>query len=88
MFQTITTRYHGPGNVRGARITAKASGGIRKSFPYDHAAGPEGSHLAAAWALAASLNWCGDWHGGALDDKGARVWVKAREGAGNSFKVA
>lgn len=86
MFQTITTRYsHG---ARGARITARTSGGIRKAFPYNHEAGPDGSHLAAAWALAASLNWCGDWHGGALNTRGDKVWVHAREGAGNGFKVA
>lgn len=85
MFQTITTRYsHG---ARGARIIAKASGGVRKSFPYDHAAGAEGSHTAAAWALAASLNWTGQWFGGALNDKGDRVWVKPREGADNGFAV-
>lgn len=85
MGQSITTRFsHGE---RGAFITARTSGGIRKRFPYDHAAGADGSHLAAAWALAASLNWTGQWAGGALDDKGARVWVSVDRPSSERFDV-
>ena len=54
--QAITTRYHGPTNCRGSRISARAQAG-RLSLPYDHALTLDGNHEAAAAALAGKFNW-------------------------------
>nr|GAT42304.1 predicted protein [Mycena chlorophos] len=61
IFQSITTKYHGPGNVRGARITAKASAGHKLTVRYDHSKGTDENHRDAAMALAEKLGWSGDW---------------------------
>jgi hypothetical protein len=77
MSQSITTKFsHGE---RGPFITARASGGIRKRFPYDHAMNDDGNHSTAAMALAQSLSWRGKWVSGALDTTGARIWVCLRD---------
>ena len=54
----IITRYHGPTNTRGARISADAGMGRRCSIPYDHAA--YNPHDVAALALCAKMGWEGD----------------------------
>lgn len=56
---TITTRYSGPTNTRGSRITAKGHG-RQLTVPYDYALNPCGNHEAAARALAAVLGYTGD----------------------------
>ena len=48
----ITTRYHGPTDTRGSRITANALG-RRATVPYDYAA--KDPHAIAAQALADKL---------------------------------
>ncbi len=63
--QAIVTRYHGPTNTRGSRISATACGG-RVVVPYDYAGEVFDNHAAAAMALAAKLNWGGEWAGGVL----------------------
>ncbi len=62
--QTISTRYIGPSNTRGSRIIATTSGGIRKVYPYQHDMDIDGNHTGAAWRLAESLGWHGNWQGG------------------------
>lgn len=86
--QTISTKYYGPGNVRGARIVAKTSGGLRFTFPYEHGAGVEGNHLAAADAVARGLGWHGEWHGGSLNTHGDMIWVLAARGDASAFTIA
>lgn len=54
----IVTKYHGPTNTRGARISANAGMGRRCSIPYDHAA--HNPHDTAALALCAKMGWEGD----------------------------
>lgn len=51
--KAITTKYFGPGNVRGARIRAKAEGvpAVFISYPYELSG--EEVHRAAAPAVAA-----------------------------------
>jgi hypothetical protein len=75
MPQSIITRYYGPTNTRGSRIVAQTTSGKRKSMGYRHELNGSDNHLEAAKALAQSLNWYGKFQGGALDDKGAMVWV-------------
>lgn len=73
MRQAIRTRYHGPGNIRGARITARADAGS-VTLGWDHGLNPEENHRAAAQALMAKMNWPDAIAGGVLHD-GTYAWV-------------
>lgn len=53
---TITTKYSGPTDTRGSRITAKGAG-RQLTVPYDYALGAVDNHAAAAQALAAVLGY-------------------------------
>lgn len=77
--QTIETKYHGPSNVKGSRISATASGcKARVILSYDHALNGEGNHQAAAAALMDKLNWTGRYVGG--HTKTGMVFVNADRG--------
>lgn len=54
--QAIRTRYHGPSNSRGSRISAKCEA---KTIyvSYDHALSIDGNHKAACAALIAKMQW-------------------------------
>lgn len=54
--QAITTYFLPPTNTRGARIVARADAG-RKTYPWNHAEGPEANHRAAAELFARSFGW-------------------------------
>lgn len=55
-YQAIQTKYHGPTNTRGSRISAKCSAGkISIPYPYD-LSGTE-CHRKAAIALCEKLKW-------------------------------
>jgi len=54
--QAIRTRYVGPTNTRGSRITAKCEAGS-VSVPYDDALNSEQNHRAACDKLRAKLGW-------------------------------
>jgi hypothetical protein len=54
--QAIRTRYHGPTNTRGSRISATCQAG-RITVAYDHGLSESGNHRAAAMALREKLNW-------------------------------
>ena len=82
--QTITTKYHGPGNVRGARISAKTTSGIKISLSWDYSLDADGNHQRAARALALKLNWRGQWVSGTLAG-GAVVWVPVFHGEPVTF---
>ena len=58
---TLTTRYSGPTDTRGSRITAKGAG-RQLSVPYDYALGVVDNHAAAAQALAQVLGCTGTVH--------------------------
>ena len=47
----IRTRYHGPTNARGSRISATTISGQRVYVPYDHALSTEENHDTAAREL-------------------------------------
>jgi hypothetical protein len=53
---TITTRYHGPTNTRGARVTASDEDN-RITLSWDHEVGSQENHDAAARALCVKLDW-------------------------------
>lgn len=71
--QAIQTKYHGPTDTKGSKITARAEAG-RVTVPYDHALNGQENHREAARALVAKLGWTGSYHGGALPD-GSYAWT-------------
>ena len=54
--QAIRTRYHGPTNTRGSRISAQCTAG-KLSVAYNHALNGDENHKAAACALRDRLGW-------------------------------
>lgn len=54
--QAILTKYHGPTNTRGSRISAQAASG-RIYLSYDHALNLDANHEAAATEYANRLGW-------------------------------
>lgn len=55
--QAILTKYHGPTNFRGSRITARSASGLSVSVPYQDELDTEAAHRVAAVALCAKLGW-------------------------------
>ena len=80
--QAIRTRYHGPSNVRGSRISAKCEAGSI-IVGYNHALSTDGNHAAAAAALVRKLGWdkqgYAPMYGGNFD--GDEYWVFAADHA-------
>lgn len=81
--QAIQTKYHGPTNHRGSRITARCDAGSL-TLPYDYALNIEGNHIAAARELALKLSWLESgklsMHSGCLPDGTyAHVFVRMLE---------
>lgn len=74
IFQAIVTTYHGPTNVKGSRIKAKAAAKT-KWFHWDHSLNVEQNHTMAAHALAKELDWSGVWFGGGLPDTSGFCFV-------------
>jgi hypothetical protein len=74
--KAITTRYFGPGNVRGARIIASDSDGNRVTIPYPHELSGEDVHRKAANALCEKMHWSGDLDGGAVKNGYVFVFVE------------
>lgn len=56
MLQAIVTRYHGPTDRKGSRVSARAEAG-RVTLPWDYALGVDANHAAAAQALADRCGW-------------------------------
>ena len=79
--QAIETRYHGPTNYKGARVSARSQGG-RVIVHYDDgdggSRGRESAHARAAKALCSKLGWTwGTMHIGATADGRGYVFVFA-----------
>lgn len=65
---TIETKYIGPSNTRGSRVSAKTTNSKpttgkpeRLTLSYDHGLDSIGAHLKAAQALAQREEWPGIW---------------------------
>lgn len=71
--KAIVTKFHGPGNIRGARISA-TDGDTRISIPYDYS-GHDSSHDQAAIALCKKLNWTGTLVRGGTKTGNVYVWL-------------
>lgn len=73
--KAILTRYHGPSNVKGARISATA-GKNRVFISYPHELSGDEPHRMAAYALRDKMNWKGELIGGGFEN-GDMAWVFA-----------
>ncbi len=71
--KAIITKYHGPGNIMGARITAKDEDGNKVSISYPYELSGEAVHRLAAETLRSKMNWTGELVGGSI--KGGYVFV-------------
>jgi hypothetical protein len=75
--QAIVTKYHGPTDTRGSRISARAQVG-RVYVPYDDALDSTENHKAAARALCERYGWKGTLVEGGLPE-GGTVFVFREE---------
>lgn len=57
--KAIFTKYHGPTNYKGARISASDSDGNRVTISYPYELSGEAVHRKVADALCAKMNWTG-----------------------------
>lgn len=73
--QAIVTKYHGPTNVKGSRISATSASGQRVIVGYDHSLSLEENHMAAAQALCIKLNWSSSFVTGGTKDGYAHVFT-------------
>lgn len=71
--QAIQTRYHGPTNSRGSRVSARCDAG-RVTIGWDDRLNIEENHAAAAAKLCARFGWTGEIVSGVLHD-GSHVHV-------------
>ena len=70
--QAIRTRYHGPTNTRGSRITATCEAGSL-TMPFDYSLNDEGNHRKAVELLMKRLQWVAVYQGGEFG--GDYYWV-------------
>jgi hypothetical protein len=75
--KAIVTKYHGPTNTRGSRITASDEDGNRITIPYPYELSGEAVHRKAAEALCSKMGWRGSLVAGSL--KNGYVFVFAED---------
>lgn len=73
----IITKFHGPTDARGSRVSATFDRRYRIYLPYDHALSPSDNHFQAALKLAEKHKLAGEWvdGGGSVDGTG-HVYVR------------
>lgn len=55
--KALVTRYHGPTNTKGARISVRAEGCKPVFYSFDYAAKDEGGRFDAAQSYADAMGW-------------------------------
>ena len=73
--KAIVTKFHGPTNVRGSRISATDEDGNRVIVSSDHSLSTDGKHDAAAVALCKKMKWDGVLMRGGLKHGNCYVFV-------------
>jgi len=66
--KAIKTKYLGPTDYKGARISATDTWGHRVIVPYDYGAARDGAHDRAALALCEKMGWHGTLVRGGMKD--------------------
>lgn len=74
MRQTIVTKYHGPGNVRGSRVSATCQAG-KVIIEWDNALNSDQNHAAACVALCKKINRDAQYVGGSIGPD-TQAWVE------------
>ncbi len=64
--KAIVTKYHGPTNFKGSRISASDEDGNRITVSYPYELSGEAVHRKAAQALCDKMGWTGELVGGSL----------------------
>jgi len=77
--KAIFTKYHGPTNCKGSRISASDSDGNRISIGYPYELSGEEVHRKAALALCAKMKWHGDLAVGSYGKGYVYVWADRDE---------
>lgn len=72
--KAIFTKYHGPTNYKGARISASDSDGNRVTISYPYELSGEAVHRKAADALCAKMGWTGELIAGGTKTGYVFVW--------------
>lgn len=75
--KAIRTKYHGPTNTRGSRITATDEDGNRVSISYPYELSGEAVHRKAARALCDQMGWGSNLAGGGFKDGYVFVFIDA-----------
>lgn len=78
--KAITTKFYGPGNVKGSRYGASDEDGNKVIVPTDFSLGSAENHDAAAIALCAKMGWTGKLHRGGTKGGYVYVWENDAEG--------
>jgi len=73
--KAILTKYHGPTDFKGSRVSAYDCDGSRVTIGYRSEFGTEPNHRAAAEALCAKMGWEGEMVGGFTKDGMAFVFT-------------
>lgn len=89
MRQAIVTKYHGPTNTRGSRVSAACDAG-KVFLVWDNGLDYSSNYMAAAEALVRRLVWQGLWRGGGMPSSSpyGYCFVRVAEDSGCSFLVA
>lgn len=77
--KAIVTKYHGPGNLRGSRISASDEDGNRVFVPVDNSKSTEDSHHRAALELCRKMKWDGSLAWGGLKHGNVYVFVDGQD---------
>jgi hypothetical protein len=77
--KAIVTKYHGPTNFKGSRISASDSDGNRVSISYPHELSGEAVHRKAAEALCQKMGWTGELIAGGLKSGYVFVFAGGRQ---------
>lgn len=72
--KAITTKFHGPSNVKGARMSASDMDGNRVIDSYQHELNSEENHKAIARRLCIKMGWSGSLIMGAIKGGYVHVW--------------
>lgn len=84
--QAVVTRYVGPTNTRGSRVSVRCDA-ARMLVPWQCDLGSEENHATAILRMLLRLDWCGNWVLGGLPDNCGCVAVCSRREHGNGRRV-
>jgi hypothetical protein len=77
--KAISTKYIGPGNVRGSRFKATDGDGNSITVSYNYALNADKNHMMAAVALAEKMGWTGTLIQGSTKEGYVHVWLDGGE---------